>query len=258
MTIGAQLYTVRKFTQTESDFDESMRKISGMGYTCVQVSAVGDIPAKRLRSICDARNIKIVITHTDPDRVLNDTENVIAEHRVLGADYIGIGGLPSRYRSGAAAVDNFAADYLPAARKIADAGMKFMYHNHHFEFEKVGGGLIIDRIAAGFPPELMGIILDTYWVQAGGADPAHWLEKFSGRVEAIHFKDMAIVKDENGNAAQAMCPILEGNLNWTAIFGACERAGVLYSFIEQDDCYGEDPFGCLELSLRNLNRYGYR
>ena len=258
MTIGAQLYTVRAFTQTEKDFEESIRKVGEAGYTCVQVSGIGDIPASKVRSICDKHGVRVVLTHTDPERVLSDTANVIADHKTLGADYIGIGSLPGRYSGDAAAIGKFAEDYLPAAKMIADAGMKFMYHNHHFEFGKYDGKLIIDRIADSFPKELLSFILDTYWVQAGGADPAYWLLKFSGRVDAIHFKDMAITRDAEGKSMQIMSPVLEGNLNWTAIFDACEKAGVKYAFIEQDDCYGADPFECLALSLKNLNRHGYK
>ena len=258
MTIGAQLYTVREFTQNERDFDECIKKIAAIGYTCVQVSAVGPMPPETIRSVCDRHGVRITITHTDPSRVLGDTENVIAEHKILDAEFIGIGGLPQKYRGGVEAIESFAADYTPAAEKIAAAGMKFMYHNHNFEFEKYGGALIIDRLAESFPNELMGFILDTYWAQAGGADPAHYIERYAGRVEAIHFKDMKIITGEDGHARQRMCPVLEGNLNWPAIFTACGAAGVRYAFIEQDDCYGESPFDCLELSFKNLNGYGYK
>ena len=258
MTIGAQLYTVRAYTQTENDFDGCMKKIGEIGYTCVQVSAIGNIPAERVKTICKKYGLEVVLTHTNPERILTDTDAVIADHKTTGTKFIGIGGLPEQYRTDAAAINKFAADYLPAAKKIAAAGMKFMYHNHHFEFEKYDGVLIIDRLADLFPKELMGFIVDTYWVQAGGADPAYTIEKFAGRAEAIHFKDMKIIRDDNGHVQQAMCPILEGNLNWPAIFKACEKAGVEYAFIEQDDCYGEDPFDCLATSYDNLGKYGYK
>ena len=33
-------------------------------------------------------------------------------------------------------------------------------------------------------PEEMGFTLDTYWVQAGGADVCEWLERLKGRLPA--------------------------------------------------------------------------
>ena len=189
---------------------------------------------------------------------MNETEAVIIEHRVLGAGYIGIGGTPTEHRGDAAGIQKFIGDFTPAAKKIADAGMKFMYHNHHFEFEKFDGKTMFDRVTDGFAANLAGVTLDTYWVQAGGADPAFFLRKLAGRVDTIHFKDMSITKNADGGVVQTMAPILEGNLNWQAIFDACKDAGVKYTFIEIDDCSGNDPFDWLKISYDNLYKHGYR
>ena len=42
--LAAQLYTIREFTQTAAGFAESMAKVRAIGYTAVQVSAIGPIP----------------------------------------------------------------------------------------------------------------------------------------------------------------------------------------------------------------------
>ena len=38
MELGAQLYTVRAFTQTLADFAETLKKVADIGYRTVQVS----------------------------------------------------------------------------------------------------------------------------------------------------------------------------------------------------------------------------
>ena len=92
----------------------------------------------------------------------------------------------------------------------------------------------------------------------GAADPAYYLRKFAGRVDTIHFKDMALIKIPGEYMqVQKMCEVLEGNLNWPEIFAACKDAGVKYTFVEQDDQYMEDPFECLKLSYNNLVKQGY-
>jgi len=259
MKIGAQLYTVHPFTQTESDFDSTIKRVADIGYSYVQVSGIGPISPDKVRAICDKYGIKIIITHTRPDRVLNDTENVIKEHQVLGANYVGIGGLPEVYKDDLQGINKFIADYNPPAKKIFDAGMKFMYHNHQFEFLKYDGQLIIDRIAEGFQEDLLGFTIDTYWVQAGGGDPVFYLRKFAGRVDTIHFKDMSLLKVPGQYIhIQKNSEVLEGNLNWPEIFKACEDARVKYAFVEQDDEYMEDPFECLKVSYNNLIKQGYK
>ena len=41
MKTGAQLYTIKSYTQNVKDFACSMKKIAEMGYKTVQISAVG-------------------------------------------------------------------------------------------------------------------------------------------------------------------------------------------------------------------------
>jgi len=245
MKIGAQLYTVREHTQTAADFDATIKKIAGIGYKYVQVSAIGPIPAQEVADICKAHNIENVITHTNPTRIKNETDAVIAEHRIMGANYIGIGSMPGDYERSTKGVRQFIADFTPAAEKIHAAGMTLMYHNHDFEFEKYDGKLMIDYLVEEFP--LLGFTLDTYWVQAGGADPAAWIKKLAGRVNVIHVKDMAWAKGK-----QILAEVMEGNLNWIGIFEACVAAGVKHAMVEQDECYGADPFQCLKKSLDNI------
>ncbi len=248
MIIGAQLFTIRDFIQTEKDFYESMKKISQIGFTCVQLSSQGDIPVASMKKACDEFGLDIVTTHVKPsEMILSDINRVIEEHKILGARYVGLGSMPKEYKDGKEGIERFIADFTTPAKKIADAGMKFMYHNHNFEFEKIDGKLMFDYFIEGFPKELVGYTLDTYWVQAGGADPMHWLRKLSGRIDTIHFKDMCIVDRE-----MRMAPIMEGNLNWSEIFKAAKDGGAKWAFIEQDRCYDVDPFECLKTSFDNL------
>lgn len=48
----------------------------------------------------------------------------------------------------------------------------------------------------------------------------------------------------------------EGNMDFDSILEACEAAGTQYLLVEQDDCYGEDPFECLKTSYINLKSKG--
>jgi len=246
MNIGAQLYTVREFTQTAEDFAATIKKVADIGYKYVQISAIGPaISAQEVADTCKSNGLTIAITHTNPARIKDETEAVIAEHRIMGTSYIGIGAMPQGYERNAQGVRQFIADFTPAAEKIHAAGMTLMYHNHDFEFEKYDGKLMMDYLVEEFPK--IGFTLDTYWVQAGGADPAAWLKKLSGRVNVVHYKDMAWA-----GGKQLMAEVLEGNLNWERIFEASRAAGVKYAMVEQDDCYGADPFQCLKTSYDNL------
>ena len=252
MTLGAQLFTLRDYTQTAEDLDYSLGRVAEMGYTTVQISAIGPIPAGRVREICDRHGLKIVLTHTDPDRIRDDTEAVIREHDVMGCDYIGIGMMPPKYRS-QEWLWHFAADYREPAKKIAAAGKLLMYHNHNLEFQKFGGKLVLETLLESFAPEEMGVTLDTYWVQMGGGDVCGWLERLADRIPCVHLKDMSVRGME-----PIMAPVLEGNLDFQKILNTLERLGkTKYLLVEQDICQGS-PFDCLKKSYENLHALGYR
>ncbi|MEG0901969.1 MAG: TIM barrel protein, partial [Clostridia bacterium] len=168
MEYGVQTYTLRMYMQTEKDIAHSLKAIADMGYRNVQISGIGSITPFKLRALCDERNLRIVLTHSPEARIIADTEALIAEHKILGCRYIGLGAMSEKYRS-EAWIDRFAADFTTPAQKIADAGMRFMYHQHNFEFERLANGqTLMERLLEQMPTELMGVTADTYWLQAGG------------------------------------------------------------------------------------------
>ncbi len=247
MEIGAQLYTVRAFTQTLDGFALTLRKVADMGYRTVQVSATCPFQAEWLREELGKNGLRCVLTHTPADRLTGETEQVIAEHAVFGCDHIGLGYWSFRPEEGMG-YDDFLRRFSPAAEKIAGAGKLLMYHNHDQEFRRLDGKLILERLAEDMPADRMGFTLDTFWVQAGGGDPARWLERLAGRIPCIHLKDFAY--------GRKMAVIGEGNLDFDRILKKAEAGGTRYLLVEQDDCNGEDPFDCLSRSCRYLKSLG--
>ncbi|MCQ2428022.1 MAG: sugar phosphate isomerase/epimerase [Clostridia bacterium] len=258
MIIGAQLYTVRKQCDTLEHLDESLKRCADMGYKAVQLSGICEYEAGWMKEKLEKYGLIAPITHISFKRITEDTDNVIAEHKIFGADYVGLGSVPDFKKSGCDPVvlDDAFEKLAPAIEKIHAAGLKFMYHNHNMEFSRTSDGeVVIDKIARKFSPAMMGITLDTYWVTAGGGDPAWWLRHLAGRLDCVHFKDMVYSGEDQ---AVRMAPIGRGNMNYPEILKACADAGVRYAFVEQDNCYGENTFDCLKESLDNLRALGAR
>jgi sugar phosphate isomerase/epimerase len=203
-----------------------------------------------LRDTCEENGIKIVYTHVNADRLLNDVDNVIKEHEILGCKYIGLGMLPERYRS-PYWYPHFKEDYLPTMRAIRDAGKRFLYHNHNIEFERYGDKLLMTHMLEDFAPDEMGVVFDTYWAHMGGADVVGWIHRLKGRLPVVHLKDVAVVGGQT-----VMAPVGEGNLNFPAILKAFEEEGSEYALVEQDICIGS-PFECLKSSYDYLKSIEY-
>ena len=247
MHIGAQFFTIKDFCKDLNGLSESLKKVADIGYKYVQISGTCSYDAEWLKEELNKNGLKCVLTHIAGDRLLNETDNVIKEHSVFDCDNIGLGWYAFNEEQ---PFDKFFETYLPVAEKLKNGGKYFMYHNHAQEFGKKDGKLIIEHIAEKFSPDILGFTLDTFWVQAGGGDPAQWIEKLSGRVPCIHLKDFAYDKK--------MAVIGEGNINFDRVFQKAEKAGTKYMLVEQDDCNGENPFDCLKRSYDYLKSVGFK
>lgn len=245
MIIGAQLYTLREFCQTPEAFAQTLNRVAELGYKTVQVSGTCAYEPAWLKEQLRAAGLSCLLTHTPPDRIAKEPEAVCREHSVFDCPYIGIGWYDLRTGE---AVQRFLDEFSGAMQTLARQGKKLMYHNHDLEFEHVGDQTALALLAEQTAPEALGFTLDTYWVQAGGGDPAWWLRHLKGRVPCVHYKDMGY--------GRKMLPVGAGNMNFEAIIQASEEAGVDYVFVEQDDCNGKDPFDCLAMSFDYLTACG--
>ena len=248
MEIGAQLYTVRAYCQNEKDLGRTLERIAEMGYRSVQLSAIGPVEPRRVRALCDSNGLHIVLTHNPESDFLANTDALIERHLLYGCNYAGLGYLPDRYHS-PEWLPHFADDFGPAAEKLKAAGIKLMYHNHAFEFARMPDGrMMMDHLLEMLPADLMGVTADTYWLQFGGMDVTEWLQNHAERLHCVHLKDYIPVKFEAHMAA-----VGQGNLDFARILNLLDKNGVTeYALVEQDECYGASPFGCLKQSFDYL------
>lgn len=246
--IAAQLFTVREYTQNAISFENSIARISAMGYKAVQVSAIGELPAEKVKEICDRYAVAICATHIPFGRLTGDFDAVAAEHKIWGCKAVGVGMMPQEFPRTVKGFASFAAELNTLGRRFAGEGLQLIYHNHKFEFEKFDGVTGLELLLENTDPKNVCFEIDTYWVQAGGANPVDWIYKVKGRMPVVHFKDMSIKND-----AQTMAEIGEGNIDFTSVIKACDETGVKWAAVEQDICPG-DPFDSLKLSFDNLSR----
>ena len=125
IALGAQLYTVRAFTQTPEDIERTLRKIKEIGFNTIQISGFGYIEPQRLADLVRELELDVCVTHTPFDRLQNDLDAVIQEHRLIGCDTIGLGAMPAQYQSSKEGAQQFIADIRPIADHIREEGLTF-------------------------------------------------------------------------------------------------------------------------------------
>jgi sugar phosphate isomerase/epimerase len=246
MKLGAQFYSLRDKTQTPKELKATFKAMKDVGYEIAQMSAIGPIAPELLRDYSLVYDLPITCTHSAPDRIINDTAALIREHIIYGCPTVGIGSMPTEYRGSIEGARAFIKDYKEAAKRFADEGLRFAYHNHDFEFADLGGTNAMNLLIEEFPE--CDFILDTYWVKYAGHDYLQMIKDLGpARIKNVHFKDM---KEEPQGA---ICPCGEGVIDFAPVVKLCNELGIVNALVEQDNApYSGDSYGQLAISYNNL------
>lgn len=249
MKIALTLYTLRQYVQTQEDMAITFKRVKKIGYNTVQLSGLGSIDTRELRKMLDDAGLEVCATHVSYDRLKNDFDRMIEEHRMLRCPHIAIGSLPADMRHKQGYIQ-FAIEATKIGKKICDKNLDFSYHNHAFELAKYDGKTGLEIIYEESDRKAVLAEIDTYWIQYGGGDPAFWIKKMKDRIKIVHFKDMGII-----NNVPTMFEVGEGNLNWKEIIDACRYSGAEWLVVEQDTCQ-RDPFESIRISFQNMVSMG--
>ncbi|NGM67941.1 sugar phosphate isomerase/epimerase [Natronolimnobius sp. AArcel1] len=134
-----------------------------------------------------------------------------------------------------------AADRLEAVKSaLADDGFDLHYHNHDQEFVSLGEAAAMDELLARAE---IGFEIDLGWAQAGGVDPAEYVEEYADRISLAHFADA------DGETMECV-ELGAGDLDLEAVTEAVARADVEWYIYEHDN--PENPRESLENGAETL------
>ena len=259
MRKGVQIYTVRDFIKTPEDYEDSLRKIKAIGYDSVQTYVSYYTPEEH-KKLLDEIGLKSESAKADYEAMAKDppaVEEAVRAAEIMDTDLISIGTLPIAYRDSEDGFRRYAENINRICEKLAGTGKKLVYHPHALEFYSLGGGRNgMDILTGETDHDVFRFVLDTHWLQSGGANPAAYIRKMKGRLPIIHFKDYKIVGGAEfiEQVRKDFAEMGEGNLYWPDIIDACNEAGIEAAVIEQDVC-SRDPFDCLKTSYENMLHY---
>lgn len=251
--IAAQMFTLREYMQTPEDMKETLKKVKDMGYKAVQISGIGNVDETKANAIADITKelrLKVCATHISLDQLQNEIDWVIKFHKLWDCKYVGIGSMSDEYRISKEKYIEFAQMANKIGQKLKENNLVLIYHNHRFEFEKFENKVGMEILYEYFDPQYVQFEIDTYWIQAGGANPSEWIRKVDGRMGVVHFKDMAIRNNE-----QIFGEIGSGNLDWDEIIKACKETDVEWAAVERDSG-DKDAFLSLKESYDYLHSKG--
>jgi sugar phosphate isomerase/epimerase len=245
--IGFQLYTVRD--HMNKDLPGTLEKIARMGYNWLEAAGYGDgkfynLPPADFKSMVDDLGMKLISSHVaiKPEQ----SQQVIDAHLELGVTFavypwMSMPQKPSR--------EDYArkAELLNTIGEACNsAGLKFGYHNHDFEFVKIDDTTGYDIMLELTDPKIVCFEADIYWMTFAKVDPLHYFNKYPGRFDLWHVKDMEDSPERDFTEVGA------GTIPYKKYFDEVDGiSGMKYFFIEQDACK-IDPLESAAISYTNL------
>lgn len=230
MIVSYQLYSSRE----AGSWDEVIRHLASTGYTAVEGFGGVYDDAQAFRDLLDDCGMVMPSGHFFPLGAFEDGfESSLAAARTLGMERLFCPAPDEAFRGKAEAASwiALARRLEEAGKKVRDAGLRFGWHNHHWEFMPLeGGGTAMDLILEHAPS--IEWEMDVAWVVRGGADPLAWIGRHGDRITTAHVKDIAAAGEclnEDGWA-----DVGHGIMDWKALTDALRGAGVDLFVMEHD------------------------
>lgn len=247
--IAIQLYSVRDIIgsyvgQTggyNNDYTKILKELSKMGYTSVEAAGYKDgkfynRTPQEFKTDVETSGLKVLSSHCtkglSPEELASGdfTESLkwwdtaIKAHKEAGMTYIVTPWLdvPKTVKD----LKTYCDYYNEVGKRCKAQGLKYGYHNHAHEFQKVEDKVVMmDYMIENTNPEYVFIELDVYWAVIGRVSPVDYFNKYPGRFTVLHIKDHR----EIGQS---------GMVGFDAIFKNAETAGVKHIIVEVEKYSG--------------------
>ncbi len=236
--IAFQMYSVRDLIGNPNKYaqnhESTLKALAKMGYTAIEAANYDDgklygVTPEQFKADIEAAGLEVLSSHVGHN--LNNEElksgnfnealkwwaKCIDAHKRAGMKYIVNPGVnfPNTL-----AEANVICKYLNKVGEMVNAaGMKFGYHNHSYEFNKVEGQVWYDYMIKHTDADKVFYEMDVYWAVRGQVSPVEYFNKYPNRFTLLHIKD----HKEFGES---------GMVGFDAIFNNADKAGLKHLVVE--------------------------
>lgn len=244
--MALQLYSIREVLGDSAKYADNhtdvLAKLKEMGYSAVEAANYGNgkfygVSPEQFKADCEAAGLVPLSSHAtrglsdeelanhDFDEAMKWWDEAIAAHKAAGMKYIVTpwGNVPKTLEEAKTLCDYHNA----IGQKCNEAGLKYGYHTHSHEFQKIGDQdkIWIEYMMENTDPDKLFWQMDVYWAVMAQKSPVEYIKKYPGRFAMLHIKDQY----ELGQS---------GMVNFEPIFKAAKDAGLASFVVEQEGTDG--------------------
>ncbi|MCA5004517.1 sugar phosphate isomerase/epimerase family protein [Sphingobacterium bovistauri] len=281
--IGLQIYSLRDLLNQDPKL--TLETVAKIGYTNIETFGVDvsnntfwGVKVPELKKILSDNGLSTFSGHYDLSKYLdrnnNDKESIEKYVEIaaeLGQHYVIAPVNPMHDLNNLKVEDyQYAAEQLNKAGEIAKkSGLKIGYHNHFWEFRQFANNTRgLDIMLAFTEKDLVAFELDLYWIEKAGLNPISYIDKYPGRFEMWHVKDMdkqftnPVIGEKYDHAPLdsifkevRYTELGTGNIDFVNIAKAAQKSGLVHAFVEQDDIYMPNKFESVKKSYDYVQKY---
>jgi len=259
--IGIQLYTIRD--AMDANPAGSLKRVAETGYKYLELAGYADgkfygYEPVEFKKLVNDLGMEILSSHTQVEAegiTLENATKMAEDHAKLGVKYCIQPWIVEEARTTITSYQKMASDWNQVGQIMKDYGIKFGYHNHNFEFDKVEGKIpYFDVFMAELDKDLVTMEIDLFWTTKAGHDPVEIIKKYPGRFELFHMKDMFTHEAPffTTVGVKDFAPVGAGVIDFKRILAVKDIAGMKYMIVEQDLSRDNDPFRDIQTSITNL------
>lgn len=253
--IGLQLWSVQD--SMKKDPRGTITQLGNMGFTFVEAADYEDgrfygmdpVEFKKLVNDNGMVFLSSHVYHCLPDPAGWDDAMVwwrkcIKAHKQAGVKYLVESSMDKRGYESLEDLKRYCDYFNVIGEMCNENGIRFGYHNHVYELQKMDGVTRYDYMLQNTDPDKVMFEMDLYWIIKGGKNPVDYFKKYPGRFELWHVKDEKELGCTNGI------------INFRPIFKAAETAGMQHYIIEVER-YNYPPIESVKKSLDFLRKASY-
>ncbi|MDR1675935.1 MAG: sugar phosphate isomerase/epimerase [Tannerella sp.] len=253
--IGLQLYSLRDMVKEEG-IQAVLETVAKMGYKNLETAGYdngkvyGLAPTEFKKIVtdlgmkCTSAHLGQAYSKEKAAEVMNWWDQAIDAHNQLGVKYLIQPWMPVDDATTLDDLKIYCDYFTTVGYKTAASSIAFGYHNHSFEFRKIGDQLIFDFLLDNVSKNHVCFELDVYWCQEGGGDPVAYLKDRPSQFKALH------IKDEKEIGAS-------GKMDFKPIFDRMYANNIKDWYVEVEQYTNNDPVASVQQSFDYLNKADY-
>jgi sugar phosphate isomerase/epimerase len=123
--------------------------------------------------------------------------------------------------------------------RVKKAGMQLGYHNQAIDLRKFAAGVAgFDALIQATDQDLVVFEMDCAHVIHAGADPISYLQKYPGKIQLIHVKDLkagySISTTLDTEDKDTDAEIGAGVIDWRRLFNVANQGSLKHWFVEHE------------------------